>query len=120
MLLGVYDHVVRLPKAIFNEQTQTEAILRLAIFAFGAGIGLILFSRVLKWFLTHFRNPLLALLTGVMLGALPVLTDQAFRLKPLNETSNTTTVALIGTALVAGLAMFFFTRQAAALTHKKK
>ena len=121
MLLGVYDHVVRLPKAIFNEQTQTEAILRLAIFAFGPGIGLILFSRVLKWFLTHFRNPLLALLTGVMIGALPVLTDQAFSLKPLNETSNRpTTVALIGTALVAALAMFFFTRQAAALTNKKK
>jgi len=42
----------------------------LGTFAAGAGIGLLLFSRVLNWLLHHHERPVLALLTGFMIGSL--------------------------------------------------
>ena len=45
-------------------------IKRLAIFIAGAVIGLLSFSRVLKWLFKHYHNVTLALLTGFILGSL--------------------------------------------------
>lgn len=44
----------------------------LAIFTFGAGciLGLLSFSRLLRWLITHFHDPTIAALTGLMLGSL--------------------------------------------------
>lgn len=42
----------------------------LAIVGLGAIIGLLSFSRVLKWLFKNYENPTLALLTGFMLGSL--------------------------------------------------
>ncbi len=116
MILGVYHHIVKLPKGLFDESQRSDALIGLAVFACGAFLGLMVFSRILKWLLTHFRNSLLAVLTGVMLGALPVLYAEAFRLQPLEDTSTTSLIALIATVIVAALVMFGITRKAAALT----
>lgn len=43
---------------------------RIAIFAGGAVIGLLSFSRLLKWLFKHYENTTLALLTGFIVGSL--------------------------------------------------
>ncbi len=45
-------------------------IQRIAIFASGATIGLLSFSRLLKWLFKHYENTTLALLTGFIIGSL--------------------------------------------------
>ena len=45
-------------------------IKRLALFIGGAAVGLLTFSRVLKWLFKHYHNLTLALLTGFILGSL--------------------------------------------------
>lgn len=45
-------------------------IKKLALFVFGAIVGLLSFSRVLKWLFKHYHNITLALLTGFILGSL--------------------------------------------------
>lgn len=43
---------------------------RIAIFAFGALVGILSFSHVLKWLFKHYHNITLALLTGFIFGSL--------------------------------------------------
>lgn len=43
---------------------------RIAIFAFGAVIGLLSFSRILKWLFNNYKNTTLAVLTGFIFGSL--------------------------------------------------
>ncbi|TYA53867.1 DUF368 domain-containing protein [Formosa maritima] len=43
---------------------------RIAVFGFGAIVGLLSFSRVLKWLFKNFYNTTLALLTGFIIGSL--------------------------------------------------
>ena len=43
---------------------------KIAIFAVGAVIGLLSFSRILKWLFKHYHNLTLALLTGFIVGSL--------------------------------------------------
>src|SRR5690606_22838206 len=43
---------------------------RIAIFAFGALVGILSFSHVLKWLFKHYHNVTLALLTGFIFGSL--------------------------------------------------
>ncbi|GAB1307445.1 DUF368 domain-containing protein [Urechidicola sp. KH5] len=62
VLLGAYKFVL---DAVHNRDIQT-----LAIVAGGAVIGLLTFSRVLKWLFSHYRNITLALLTGFIIGSL--------------------------------------------------
>lgn len=62
LLMGLYAPVLAAVKTL-----QLDIML---IFALGAGLGLILFSRLLSWLLHHYQNLMFALLTGFMLGAL--------------------------------------------------
>jgi putative membrane protein len=43
---------------------------KLALFVFGALVGLLSFSRILKWLFKHYHNITLAILTGFILGSL--------------------------------------------------
>jgi len=54
----------------------------LLTFACGAGLGLLLFSRVLSWMLHHYASVVLALLTGFMVGSL-------FKVWPWKDTIST-------------------------------
>ena len=62
VLLGAYEPVL---DAVNNRDFKT-----LAIIGSGAIIGLLTFSRILKWLFNHFRNLTLAILTGFILGSL--------------------------------------------------
>ena len=116
MILGIYHHIVRLPKNLFDADERVSAIIELGIFACGALVGLILFSRVLKWLLTHYRHQLLATLTGVMLGALPTLFKAAFEKKTWADTSGSGRIELAGAVIAAAVIMMVITRKAEDLT----
>ena len=62
LLMGLYAPVLEAVKSL-----QLDIML---IFALGAVIGLILFSRLLSWLLHHYQDLMFSLLTGFMLGAL--------------------------------------------------
>ena len=65
LVLGLYEPVIN----AVNE----FAVGRLLLFASGCALGLLAFSKLLRWLMTHHREPLLALLTGFMVGSLPKL-----------------------------------------------
>lgn len=62
LLLGAYKPAL---DAIHNFD-----IKKIALLGFGAIIGLLTFSRVLKWLLDNYKNATLALLTGFVIGSL--------------------------------------------------
>jgi len=62
VLMGKYDYLLR---AVNNRN-----FLTLALAATGAAIGLISFVRLLSWLLKRHRDVTIAVLTGLMLGAL--------------------------------------------------
>ncbi len=62
VLLGAYKPVL---EAIDNKDFKTIMIIGL-----GAIVGLLSFSRVLKWLFKHYHNITLAILTGFVLGSL--------------------------------------------------
>lgn len=62
VLLGAYKPVL---DAIHNKDFKLLAIL-----GAGAVVGLLSFSRVLKWLFDHYRNLTLAVLTGFIIGSL--------------------------------------------------
>jgi putative membrane protein len=62
VLLGAYEPVLA---AINNKDFKT-----IAIFAVGAIIGLLSFSKILKWLFSNYKNLTLAILTGFILGSL--------------------------------------------------
>lgn len=62
IILGAY-------KALSNALHDFD-LKKIAVFALGAVVGLLSFSRLLKWLFKNYRNTTLALLTGFILGSL--------------------------------------------------
>jgi putative membrane protein len=62
ILLGVYFDILH----AVNERDMVVVTL----FALGCGLGLLLFTRLLKWVLAKFHDPTIAFLTGLMAGSL--------------------------------------------------
>ena len=62
ILLGVYFDILQ----AVNERD----MLIVSLFALGCGLGLLLFTRLLKWVLAKFHDPTIAFLTGLMAGSL--------------------------------------------------
>jgi putative membrane protein len=62
VLLGAYKSVL--------EAVDNKDIKLIAIIGAGAIVGLLTFSRILKWLFAHYKNMTLAILTGFVLGSL--------------------------------------------------
>ena len=62
VLMGVYDDL--------GQAVEDVDLKKIVIFGAGVIFGLLSFSRLLKWFFAHFRNVILALLTGFIFGSL--------------------------------------------------
>lgn len=62
LLLGGYKPII---DAVNNRDLKTFAIV-----AAGAVVGLLTFARVLKWLFAHYKNTMLAVLTGFIAGSL--------------------------------------------------
>lgn len=77
VMLGMYYFMVNALRGFINSaaaaQFPATQIAYVAVFAVGALIGLIVFSRVLSWLLHHFHTATLAVLAGLMIGSLRVL-----------------------------------------------
>ena len=79
-------------------------IKKIIIFATGALIGLLSFSRVLKWLFKHYHNITLALLTGFIFGSLnkvwpwkrtvSVMVDETGEILPFSQVSNLGTLSV--------------------------
>lgn len=65
VLLGMYGTVLAAVKSL--------DLLFLLVFAVGAGMGLICFSRLLHWLLQRYHQGTMALLTGFLFGSLAVV-----------------------------------------------
>lgn len=70
LILGVYVHLTDYLHEIRAGHISSEAILTVIVFGSGCAIGLLSFSKLLRWLLTRHKNPTLALLCGLMVGAL--------------------------------------------------
>ncbi|MDX1382173.1 MAG: DUF368 domain-containing protein [Thermoanaerobaculia bacterium] len=62
VLLGKYE--------VALEAVNDRDLVTLATLAIGAGLGLLLFARLLNWLLRHFHDPTIAALIGLMAGSL--------------------------------------------------
>lgn len=62
LLLGSYKTL--------SQSFETFDIKKIILFALGAIIGLLSFSKLLKWLFKHYENTTLALVTGFIIGAL--------------------------------------------------
>lgn len=65
VIIGAY-------KSLLNA-INTKDIFTIGLFLTGNVIGLILFSKVLKWLFKHYKNQMLAVLTGFIIGSLRVI-----------------------------------------------
>jgi len=70
LVLGVYDHVLEIIHQFKQRNISAQSLLELAVFACGCVLGLLTFSRVLKWLLAHYHAHTMAVLVGFMIGAL--------------------------------------------------
>lgn len=68
LMLGAYIELTGILKSLPHVSSGDAVIV--AVFACGCGLGLISFSKVLRWLLTHYQWGTMAVLSGVMLGAL--------------------------------------------------
>ncbi len=73
VILGVYEHLTEIPGNLLHGRHVAEGLITIVVFFTGAGISLVLFSRVLRWLLRHYHAVTMALLCGFMFGALPKL-----------------------------------------------
>lgn len=66
LILGKYEFITGAVKAPFVGNNFSTLI----IFALGTATGLLGFSKILKWFLDHYKNATMAFLTGILIGTL--------------------------------------------------
>lgn len=92
LIIGQYDHMLD----ALNNRTFGDLIT----FAAGAFIGLILFSRLLDYMITHHKSMTMAFLFGLMLGALRVPIDK------IGEHGNLGVISEVGVILLAAIAGF--------------
>lgn len=70
LLLGMYQPITGLLRSTLGGEITATNVSLLLAFAAGCLCGLLLFSRVLRWLLEHYRNGTMSLLVGLMLGSL--------------------------------------------------
>ena len=71
LLCGVYAYLADIPHLLLHGEDIGKCLTTIAVFGAGCAIGLLSFARVLRWLLENQRSTTLALLAGVMVGALP-------------------------------------------------
>ncbi|MCP4816327.1 MAG: DUF368 domain-containing protein, partial [Planctomycetaceae bacterium] len=69
-IVGIYEHLSQIPRAILRGQGSPEMLLEFVVFAAGCLVGLLAFSRLLRHLLINYRPVTIAVLCGIMIGAL--------------------------------------------------
>ncbi len=70
LILGVYGYVTHIIKELPHGRFTATSLLAIAVFAAGCAIGLLGFSKILRWLLARFQSLTMAVLCGFMVGAL--------------------------------------------------
>lgn len=70
LILGKYYYVTGIIKNIVHGDVTVEHLTVLVVFASGCVLGLLAFSKFLRWLLAHYHAPTMAVLCGFMLGSL--------------------------------------------------
>jgi len=70
LLLGMYIYITGAIKGLPKGDLSVENLTTIAVFCAGCTIGLVTFSKILRWLLAHHESVTLALLGGFMLGSL--------------------------------------------------
>ncbi|MEX0704220.1 MAG: DUF368 domain-containing protein [Planctomycetales bacterium] len=70
LVLGKYEDITGLLRNALHGQITVEAVATIAVFCAGCAIGLLAFSRFLRWLLGRHEPQTMAALCGVMLGSL--------------------------------------------------
>lgn len=85
LLLGMYHTVTGMVRDVLHGQLSVDTLLRLGVFATGCLLGLLAFSRLLRWLLTRYYDTTLSALAGLMVGSLVKLWPLQL---PTSETRN--------------------------------
>jgi len=70
LILGIYEHLSAIPLALISGSATTSTLLKLGVFGLGCLLGLIAFSKLLRYLLAAHRPLTMSVLCGVMVGAL--------------------------------------------------
>ena len=118
MVMGNYELIVTqaLPQ-IAKLSTFGQGMMVLLPFCIGAVVSIILISYLLSWLMKEYRNETLSVLSGFMIGSLPVvypwkevfpgMYDYSFHLPPMNgEFFFALLMAVVGAALVLILSYY--------------
>ena len=70
LILGAYETITTVIKDLSHFQATWPDVAKLVVFAAGCGIGLISFSKLVRWLLLRAHNITMSLLCGFMLGSL--------------------------------------------------
>lgn len=70
LILGMYRYLSGIPKAILKGTVVGSDLLQFAVFAIGCAVGLIMFSKFLRWLLHRYEPQTMALMCGFMIGAM--------------------------------------------------
>lgn len=73
LIFGVYYDVVAIPRNLMQLEDVGKNLTRLGVFFSGCTVGLLTFSRVIRWLLHSYRAATLSGMLGLMLGSLIVL-----------------------------------------------
>ncbi|MDO4550169.1 MAG: DUF368 domain-containing protein [Planctomycetia bacterium] len=130
LVLGNYYMILQKVKSVVSLNASAADFFILLTFAVGCFLGLVCFSKILKWLLKHFHNITLALLCGCMLGSLRCLYPFQKMVKDVHgkpdfvmipQNSITTTDYLTaGVAVVGGFLLVIFLELLVVKLTKKK
>lgn len=73
LLFGAYEVVTGMIKDVLKLQFTQYQFVCLLVFSLGCAVGLIGFSKLLKWLLARFHMPIMAILGGFMIGSLRLI-----------------------------------------------
>jgi len=111
LVFGAYHYFSGIPKAILKGKLVFADLIAFAAFALGCLIGLLGFSRVLKWLLRKYHSATLAVMGGFMVGALRKLWPwQGDEVEPAQAMEFPICIVLIVASAVAILAIDHFAR----------
>ena len=68
IILGTYEFLI---KKISNFSAEIDSIITVVIFGLGFAIGVIIFSRIIKYLLISFKKQTFVILIGLIVGSLP-------------------------------------------------
>ena len=110
LVLGMYSHLTDILHRLPHLEVGFADLTTVSVFAAGCAVGLISFSKALKWLLTNYCDSTMAVLCGLMIGALrkvwPFQTDLSpSTASSLKEKVYESRLPLDGDPILACLAM---------------